>query len=261
MTSSVSTSPGAWPSICIFGAGAVGCYFGAKLALAGAPVSLVARGPHVAAIREHGLILETAEGERSVSVRADTTPDAVAQADLLLFCVKSRDTDAGARTIAPLLKPGATVVSLQNGVDNVPRMRVAAGLDALAAVVYVACSMSGPGRVRHAGRGDLVLGAVRDGSAAPFPAGYGVTEAQRIEQVSQTFERAGVPCPVSADVRVDLWVKLVMNCVFNPISALGSSRYERLVGDPDTRELMREVIAECVAVARADGVALDGVDS
>jgi hypothetical protein len=79
--------------------------------------------------------------------------------------------------------------------------------------------------------------------------------------VAACFERASVPCPVSADVRADLWVKLVMNCVFNPISALGRARYARLVGDEATRALMRDVIAECDAVAAADGVRLAGTDA
>ena len=244
------TAPGTvpWPRVCVFGAGAVGCYFGARLAQAGAEVTLVGRGPHVDAIREHGLILESAGTRAVVQVQADTSPDAAREADLVLFCVKSRDTDLGARTLAPLLRPGAVVVSLQNGVDNVARMREAAGLDALAAVVYVACSMSGPGQVRHAGRGDLILGAVAGGT--------GRTDDATIARIAACFERAGVPCPVSADVRVDLWVKLVMNCVFNAISALGRSNYARLVDDPLVREVMRDVIVECEAVARADGVPL-----
>ena len=218
----------AWPRVAVFGAGAVGCWYGARLALAGAPVTLIGRGPHVEAIRARGLILEQAGASTPVAVAADTDPAAVADADLVLFCVKSRDTDAGARAIAPRLRPGAIVVSLQNGVDNVARIRRAAGIDALAAAVYVACSMAGPGHVRHAGRGDLVLGAVRDGSEPSGP----VLDASAARTVAQVFERAGVPCPVSADVRVDLWVKLVMNCVFNPVSALGRARYARLVGDP-----------------------------
>jgi 2-dehydropantoate 2-reductase len=247
----------AWPRVAVFGAGAVGCWYGARLALAGAPVTLIGRGPHVEAIRARGLILEQAGASTPVAVAADTDPAAVADADLVLFCVKSRDTDAGARAIAPRLRPGAIVVSLQNGVDNVARIRRAAGIDALAAVVYVACSMAGPGHVRHAGRGDLVLGAVRDGSEPSGP----VLDASAARTVAQVFERAGVPCPVSADVRVDLWVKLVMNCVFNPVSALGRARYARLVGDPDARALMRAVVDECVAVARAEGVALPSVDA
>lgn len=247
----------AWPRVAVFGAGAVGCWYGARLALAGAPVTLIGRGPHVEAMRARGLILEQGGERITVTVHADTQPEAVAQAELVLFCVKSRDTETGARAIAAHLNPAAVVLSLQNGVDNVARIRASASLDALAAVVYVACSMAGPGHVRHAGRGDLVLGALHDGSE---PAG-GSFAPDTVARVAAVFERAGVPCPVSADIRVDLWVKLVMNCVFNPVSALGRARYARLVADPDARALMRTVVDECVAVARAEGVALPDADS
>jgi 2-dehydropantoate 2-reductase len=247
-------APSAWPRVCVFGAGAVGCYFGARLALAGAPVTLVARPAPAAAIEERGLLFEAGGSTRSVAVRAHAGPEVVRDADLVLFCVKARDTEAGARLIAPLLRAGAQVVSLQNGVDNAARMRAAAGLDPLAAVVYVACSMAGPGHVRHAGRGDLVLG-----EALAPPAG-GTREAGRAAAIAAVFERAGVPCPLSPDVRADLWVKLVINCAFNAISALGGARYGRMVADPAVREVMRDLIAECVAVARADGVALPAVD-
>ena len=149
-----------WPRIAVFGAGAVGCYFGARLAMAGAPVTLINRPAHVQAIDARGLVFESGGRRQPVAIAARTDVDAVADADLVLFCVKSRDTESGARTIAPLLRPDATVVSLQNGVDNARRMRAAGGIDALAAVVYVACSMPEPGVLRHAGRGDLLIGEV-----------------------------------------------------------------------------------------------------
>ena len=241
----------AWPRVVVFGAGAVGCFYGAKLAEAGAPVTLIGRAAHVDAIRASGLLFESAAGRRSIAVAAAAEPDAVREADLVLVCVKTRDTEAAARTIAPLLRPDATVVSLQNGVENVALMRERAGLDPLAAVVYVAVSMGGPGHLRHAGRGDLVLG---EWGAAPAAIGR---DPERARRVAAVFERAGVPCPVADDVRPHAWRKLVMNCAFNAISALGRSHYGRMIGDPATRELMRAAIGECAAVARAEGVGLD----
>ena len=250
-----STSPShpaadaaAWPRIGVFGAGAVGCYYGARLALAGAPVTLVGRGPHVQSLRAQGLVLH-AGGQRQVApVTADTDPAALAGAEVVLFCVKSRDTDTGGRALAPLLHPDAVLVSLQNGVDNPVRLRMASGRDTLAAAVYVACSMSAPGEVRHAGRGDLILG--------PVPGASGATGLAQAQRVAALFERAGVPCPVVPDARPALWEKLVMNCVFNAISALGRARYARLVADAGARALMAEVVAECVAVAGSEGVPL-----
>jgi 2-dehydropantoate 2-reductase len=195
-----------------------------------------------------GHVVAELQAGRQTWVALDTDPAALAGAEVVLFCVKSRDTDTGGRALAPLLRPDAVLVSLQNGVDNPVRLRAASGRDTLAAAVYVACSMSGPGEVRHAGRGDLILGPVPGASGAS-----GLAQAQR---VAALFERAGVPCPVVPDARPALWEKLVMNCVFNAISALGRARYARLVADAGARALMAEVVAECVAVAGSEGVPL-----
>ena len=254
------TAPGAgdapeWPRIAVFGAGAVGCFFGAKLAEAGAPVTLIGRAAHIEAIRRDGLLFDSPGATRRVRIDADTTPEPVRHADLVLFCVKTRDTGEAAGTLAPLLRPQAIVVSLQNGVDNVPRLREA-GIDALGAVVYVATSMPAPGHLLHAGRGDLVIGeyGVRPEADASRPS-------TRATTVAAWFERAGVPSRLEADLRGELWAKLVMNCAFNAISALGRSRYGPMLADAQVRALMREAIAECVAVARADGIPVVYVDA
>ncbi len=247
--------------VVVFGAGAVGCYFGAKLAEAGTPVTLIGRAPHVDAIRREGLLFESGGEQRRVRIDADTGLETLRKAGLVLFCVKTRDTESAARQIAPLLRPGAVVVSLQNGVDNVARMRDT-GVDALGAVVYVAAAMAGPGHLRHSGRGDLVVGEY----GGPRAGTAGANEVQacasvRALAVARLFEQAGVRCDAQADVRPALWVKLVANCAYNAISALGRSRYGPMIDDADVRGLMRETIEECVAVARADGVSLDDAQS
>lgn len=241
---------GRWPRIAIFGAGAVGCFHGVKFAQAGAPVVLIGRPSHVDAIRAHGLLFESAGQSKRIPIDATADPAAVAEADLVLLCVKTRDTEDAAVTLASRMRPGAWLVSLQNGVENAELIRAAGPLDPLAAVVYVAVSMPGPGHLRHAGRGDLVLG-----EFGPPPPGL-QRDASRAQAVAALFERAGVPCPVSEDVRVDLWQKLVINCAMNPVSALGVSRYGRMIDDPATRALLGDIVEECVAVARADGIAL-----
>jgi len=185
--------------------------------------------------------------------------------------VKTRDTADAARALAPLLRAEAVLVSLQNGVDNVPKLRDA-GIDALGAVVYVATSMPAPGHLLHAGRGDLVIGEygarpelARDdrapGGAAANQVAAAAQPSARARAVAAWFERAGVPCRLEADVRGELWTKLVMNCAFNAISALGRSRYGAMVDDPEVRALMREVIAACVVVAQAEGVSIDDADA
>ncbi len=235
-----------WPRVAVLGAGAVGCFFGGMLARAGAPVTLIGRPAHVEAMRRDGLRMETLKFDERVRVGADTAASAVAGHDVVLVCVKSGDTEAAAREIAPHLKAEAVIVSLQNGVDNPARIRPHVAAEVLGAVVYVGCEMAGPGHVRHTGRGDLVIGGAR-GSARG---------AERARDVAAMFERAGVPCVVSADVDADLWVKLIVNCAYNPASALARLPYGRMLAQPEGPELMRQVIEEAIAVARAEGVNL-----
>src|SRR5262245_61299743 len=132
------------------------------LARAGAPVTLIGRPQHVEALERDGLWLESRSFQERVPVGASVAVEAARDAAVVLFCVKTLDTEEAAGSLVPHLAPGALVLSLQNGVDNVERMRTAAGLDALPAVVYVAAAMTGPGRVKHSGRGDLVLGDPKD---------------------------------------------------------------------------------------------------
>jgi 2-dehydropantoate 2-reductase len=139
---------------------------------------------------------------------------------------------------------------MQNGVDNVARMR-GEGVDALGAVVYVGASMAGPGHLLHAGRGDLVIG-----EYGPVPAPDPLGSGSRAARVAAIFESAGVKCVVEADVRAALWKKLVMNCAFNAMSAIGRARYGTLVDRADTRELLASLVGECVEVAKAEGIAL-----
>ncbi|SFF23608.1 ketopantoate reductase family protein [Paracidovorax wautersii] len=229
--------------IAVMGAGAVGCYFGALLARAGHAVTLIGRQAHVEAIRAHGLRLQTAALDEYVPMAAGTTPDAVRGADVVLFCVKSTDTEDAARQIRPHLAPGALVLTLQNGVDNDERVRTVLG-DAhpvAAAVVYVATEMAGPGHVRHHGRGELVI--------APSPASA---------TVAQQFSAAGIATEVSGNERGALWAKLVINCAYNALSALAQQPYGRLMQTTGVADVIEDVVAECLAVAEADGIRIPG---
>src|SRR5271154_2009863 len=132
-----------WPRIAVVGAGAVGCYFGGMLARAGAPVALIGRAPHVEAINRDGLFIDSVNFEEHVRVSASTDLAAVRDARLVLFSVKTVDTEGTAKLLAPYLAPDAIVVSLQNGVDNAERIDFAAGIRAFPAVVYIAAAMIG----------------------------------------------------------------------------------------------------------------------
>jgi 2-dehydropantoate 2-reductase len=238
------------PRIAVIGAGAVGCYFGGMLARAGAPVTLVGRARHVEAIRASGLVIEWPDRRESVRVNASTRVESAGDADLVLVCVKSTDTRTASLALAPHLRADAAVVSLQNGVDNADTLRDVLDAPVFAAVVYVGTSMSGAGIVRHAGRGDLVLGAERRTATRS-------DARSRRDAIAQTFARAGVPCAVSDDIAAALWTKLVINCAFNAISALGRARYERMAKLAEVREVMSRAVSEAVSVATRSGVALD----
>jgi 2-dehydropantoate 2-reductase len=233
-----------WPQVAVLGAGAVGCYFGGMLARAGAPVTLIGRPQHVEAVLRDGLLLDTLHFQERVRVFASVDLGAARGAAVVLFCVKTLDTEAAAKALAPLLAPGALVVSLQNGVDNVERIRSAAGIDAVPAVVYVAAAMAAPGRVRHTGRGDLIVGTPRDGRR------------QDVERLAAHFGRAGVSCRVSDHIEADLWIKMSLNCAYNAVSALGQVKYGRIAQHSGARAVLRLAVVETVAVARACGIHL-----
>ncbi|HXM59530.1 MAG TPA: 2-dehydropantoate 2-reductase [Terriglobales bacterium] len=236
-----------WPRIAVVGAGAVGCYFGGMLARAGAPVTLVGRAPHVDAINRDGLFIDSIHFKERVSVSASTELGAVRDAQLVLFCVKTVDTEETAKLLAPYLATDSNLVSLQNGVDNAERMDFAAGIQAISAVVYIAAEMVGLGQVRHSGRGDLVIG-------NPV-SNQGASESE-LAEIAETFARAGVPCQVSQNITFELWKKLIMNCAYNALSALSRARYGRLVADAGSVDVMKQVVAEGVAVGNASGVYL-----
>ena len=226
----------------MLGAGAVGCFYGGMLARAGHRVTLIGRPQHVQVFAAQGLRMQTLAFDETVPLAASTEASAVADADLVLFAVKSPDTESAGEQMRPHLKPGALVLCLQNGVDNAERLRaVLPGVDVAAAVVYVATEMAGPGHLRHHGRGELVI--------EPSP---------RSAAVAQALIAAGVPTEVSDNVRGALWAKLILNCAYNALSAVGRIAYGELVQRPGVRDVMRDVVAECRAVAAADGVSLPG---
>ena len=236
--------------VAVVGAGAVGSFYGAMLARAGQRVVLVGRPPHVAAIERDGLKLDMAGRTETIRIDAAATLEAVRGADLVLFCVKSTDTDAVARALAPLLAPHAVVLSLQNGVENAAAIARHVRQAVIPAVVYVATAMGGPGVVRHFGRGDLVIGAL-DGGTSGAPARAGV-----LQDLVALFGAAGVQVTISDDVMAELWSKLLVNCAYNAISALAQAPYARLAALPEIRELQDLVVREVVALARAEGIAL-----
>jgi 2-dehydropantoate 2-reductase len=244
------SSPFVPASVVVLGAGAVGSYYGAKLARSGIDVTLVARPIHVEAIERDGLRVVEGGAEWRVMVRAATGIESVSRADLVLVTVKTPDTTAAATELGKRISHRTRIISLQNGVDNAQRIGATLTNSVYAAVVYVGVQMDGPGRVRHTGRGDLVIGVPRAFVAR------GDSEGD-LRAIAAMFEAAGIACPIDADIEAALWTKLTLNCAFNAISALGGSPYGRMAASASIRGVMEAVVREAVAVARAAGAALD----
>lgn len=220
------------------GAGGVGCYYGAMLARAGHDVTLIGRAQHIDAVSRAGLRLQTAAFDEHVRMRATTEPDGVRGAQLVLFCVKSNDTETAGMQMAPHVDPKAAILTLQNGVDNAERLAATLGREVIPAVVYVAVEMAGAGHVRHHGRGELVIGAH--------------------QALANALVAAGVPTQISDNVAGALWAKLIVNCAYNALSAITQLPYGRLVQHAGIPELMRDVVDECLALARAARVEVPG---
>jgi len=233
-----------WPRIAVVGAGAVGGYFGGLLARAGASVTMIGRPAFVDAVKKNGLFLDTLQFQEKVRVEASPEISAVRDAELVLFCVKTTDNATAARAIAPLLSKGALVLSMQNGVDNVEQIRAAAKIDALPSVVYVAASVPEPGRVKHVGRGDLVVG----------------PKNEKTECIAALFTRGNVPCRISDNIEGELWTKLVWNCALNAVSALGHAKYGQIAGSPDAWKVVETAVYEVLAVAKAGRIHPPGLE-
>jgi 2-dehydropantoate 2-reductase len=225
--------------VAVMGAGAVGCYFGAMLARAGHDVTLIARSQHAEAIRQHGLMFESRSFNGAIHLQTTVDSSGVDGADVVLFCVKSSDTEFAGQSIAPFLKPDATVLCLQNGVDNAERLQAAIRQIAVPAVVYVAAEMAGAGRVKHHGRGELIIG--------PSPASA---------DIARQLTAAAIPTTVSDNVMSDLWTKLIINCAYNAVSAVAQLPYGAMFKVKGVTEVIDSAIDECLSVAHAAGISV-----
>jgi len=227
--------------IAVMGAGAVGCYYGGMLSRAGHQVMLIGRAPHVEAIGRQGLLMDTTAFREYVRIGASTDAADIHDASLVLCCVKSNDTEDVAAMIAPYLRRDATVLSLQNGIDNAERLQLVLLRTVYPAVVYVAAEMAGPGHLKHHGRGELVVG----------PSAMG-------DEMLDAFVKAGVPVRVSDNVIGELWAKLILNCAYNALSAITKLPYGRLFENQGAKDLMRLIVRECLAVAQRESITVPG---
>src|SRR3712207_587400 len=231
----------------VVGAGGTGGYFGGLLARAGQDVTFIARGAHLEALRARGLTVEsTLAGTFTVPVKATDAPGEVGPVDLILFCVKTYDTDDAAESIRPLIRPETMLLSLQNGIDNEERIARTTGFSSgLGAAAYVVSAIRAPGVVAQtAGPGRIVLGELNGGASA------------RTEQLRDVLREAGIAAELHPDIRLILWQKFLFICAFSGVTALTRLPIGTVLADPATHTLFRGTSEEVEAVARAEGVGL-----
>ena len=226
------------------GSGGVGGYFGAKLLRAGEPVTMVARGPHLEAMRRTGLTIRSAvEGDGVVRPAVVERLEGVARADAVIFCVKSFDTEDAAGRLWSVLGPDTPVLSLQNGVDNEDKIDGALGVGrALGGVAQVFATIESPGVIRHQAAGRIIFGEM-DGRVS-----------ERAERLREAFARAEVPVELSKDIRRALWEKYILICAVAGTTAVTREPLGVIRDTPPTWQLFRTIVAEVTAVARAAGV-------
>lgn len=249
--------------ICVFGAGAIGGYMGAKLAQAGADVSLVARGPHLAAMQANGLTLIEESGQTTVPVTVSEDPNDLGPQDYVIVTLKAHSVPPVVDKMQPLIGPETTIVSGVNGVPWWYFHKIGGPLEGtrlasvdpgdaqwngfgpdrvLGCVVYPAAEVSEPGVVKHIEGNRFSLGEP-DGS-----------KSDRAMALSKALSAAGLKAPVRPKLRDEIWVKLWGNLSFNPISALTHATLDVLCTDPDTRTVARNMMLEAQEIAEKLGV-------
>jgi 2-dehydropantoate 2-reductase len=230
--------------VVVMGSGGVGGYFGAKLLRAGVEVTMVARGPHLEAMRRSGLTIRSAvEGESVVRPASVERLEGVPRADAVLFCVKSFDTEDATARLWSILGPETPVLSLQNGVDNEDKIDAALGAGrAMGGVAQVFATIEAPGVIKHQAAGRIIFGEM-DGRVS-----------ERAERLRDTFARAEVPVELSRNIRRALWEKYILICAVAGTTALTREPLGVIRETPPTWRLFRELVAEVTALARAAGV-------
>jgi 2-dehydropantoate 2-reductase len=232
--------------IAVFGAGGVGGYYGGRLALAGFEVHLIARGPHLAALRSNGLRVHSVRGDFRVEASATDDPGEIGPCDVVLFCVKAYDTATAAARLGPLLREGTAVVSLQNGVDNEERLAGLIGWHhVLGGAAYILAEIDQPGVIAHTG-----------GPASLAFGEFDGARSQRVSALAAACAEAGIPCELPSDIRVALWSKYALICAVSGMTAATRMPIGEIRSTRASLDLFRSLVVETVAVGRATGVDL-----
>jgi 2-dehydropantoate 2-reductase len=235
--------------IAVIGAGAVGGYYGAVLARAGNHVTLVARGAHLAAIRERGLTVRASRGEFTVHPGASDTPGQTGPVDLVILAVKTYDNDTALPMLRPLTAPGTAVLTLQNGVDSpAEAAAVIGGSHVLGGAAYIATAIAAPGIIEQTGTHHRIV----FGEAFRAPADVSA----RAAMLRELFQGAGIEAEAVPDARVPLWEKCIYLVPFAGFTGASRLPIGPLWQHEETRTLFIRACGEVEAVARAEGVAV-----
>lgn len=233
--------------IAIVGAGAMGSLFGSMLSAANEVTLIDVHEPTVRAIQTDGLRVADREGnERTVPLRAVTTAAEAGAVDLVILFVKCYHTETAARGMTPLLDENTIVLSLQNGWGNAPKLQNIVGAErVMAGVTYHSATVLAPGKIQHAASGRTVIGELT------------ATNDHRLERVMDALRNAGIQIETAQDIRREIWSKLALNVCTLPAAALLQFYAGELIQHQGTLDLMRALLMEVVAVAHAQGIAMD----
>ena len=237
----------------ILGSGAVGGYYGAKLALSGQRVSFVARGAHLKALRERGMMVWSPLGDFTVRARAEEDPAAIGQVDVVLLAVKTYDNPTVLPMLGPLMGPSTVVITLQNGVDSVDDVASVVGPErVLGGPTYIATAVAAPGFIEQTGTHRRIVFGEAFGERRQVSA--------RVAAIADVMKAADIQAEPVADARVPMWEKFIYLAPFAAFTGAARLPMGPLWADPAIREQFLEAVLEVEMVARAEKIALrDGV--
>ena len=234
--------------IVMMATGGVGGYYGARLAAAGEDVRFIARGAHLAALRTNGLKLISANGDFHLqSVQATDDAAIIGSADIVIFAVKQYDTETAAKLIAPLIGDATAVISIQNGMDPQDRLKTIVGHEhVMGGTTYITgAKVISPGIITHTGSIDRLVFGEYDGSLS-----------LRGGRFFDACKRARINADFSANIAKEMWAKFALLSAFSGVSTMLRQAAGPIMGNPDACELLKDAIAETVAVARGKGIDL-----
>lgn len=235
--------------ILVMGSGAIGAYFGARLQQAGEEVVFGARGENLRALNARSLLVESPKGDLSLKVKATDKPREFAPYELVLLTVKSFDTEGAAALLDGCLAPDGVILTLQNGVENEARLAMIFGRErVMGGNARAGVELVAPGHAVHVSNGFIEFGEL-DGSRTA-----------RAERLAEVFRRAGIFGSIIDDLTTARWYKLLWNATFNTITTLCRRRVGAVVGDPQGLALVRSVLDEIAAVARAEGARIGAAE-